>query len=84
MGEFSMNQHTGHTITDLQDLVERYAAKKAVDEMGDKSINDVTKRANQIAAEVAKYPSAGDWFRFLNEDRPEEPDADYDRDAEDM
>jgi hypothetical protein len=51
--------------------------------MGDnESLDDVTKRAQQIAAEVAKTPSGGEWLRFLNEDRSDEPD--YDRDAEDM
>lgn len=73
-----MTQHIGNTITDLQELVERYAAKKAVDEMGDKdeSLVVLNERARRIVADVTKAPSGGEWFRFVNEDRPDEPDYD--------
>jgi hypothetical protein len=79
MGEVAMNQHAGTTITDLQELVERYAAKQALDEVGPHaSMVEASKRQKEIAKDI----TGGEWFRFLNEDRLEDPD--YDRDAEDM
>lgn len=76
--------YTGNMINDLVETVESIAARKAIDELGDSvPMTDVIKRAEEIRDEIVakkSMPIGGDWFRFLNEDAPDEPD--YDRDAE--
>ena len=78
-----MTQHSGDTITGLVETVDRIAARAAIDELGtDASLVELEKRGNEIKAElIAKksMPTGGDWFRFLNEDAPDEPDFDDDR-----
>lgn len=61
--------------------IDRKACAQALDEMGDEApLTKVLQRAQEIKDQMKTAGS--DWFRFLNEDRPDE--FDHDSIAEDM